>query len=92
MLHSSRSAHAGYAAPHTLKAHWPKPLLWPFTFGHEIGGVIAEKGRYLGFDKAPHLRGGWAEYVYVGLDVLPGTKVYKLPDDMSLRFGRCQSL
>ena len=28
-----------------------------------------------------------AEYVYVDLDMLPGTKVYKLPDDMSLRLG-----
>ncbi len=39
------------------------------------------------FDKAPHLWGGWAEYVYVDLDMLPGTKIYKLPDDMSLRLG-----
>src|SRR5581483_5485786 len=38
-------------------------------------------------DKAPHLWGGWAEYVYVDLDMLPGTKVYKLPDDMPLRLG-----
>src|SRR6201746_482410 len=44
-------------------------------------------GRYLGFDKAPHLWGGWAEYIYVDLDMLPGTKIYKLPDDMSLRLG-----
>lgn len=44
-------------------------------------------GRYLGFDKAPHLWGGWAEYVYVDLEMLPGTKIYKLPDDMSLRLG-----
>ena len=44
-------------------------------------------GRYLGFDKPPHLWGGWAEYVYVDLDMLPGTKIYKLPDDMSLRLG-----
>jgi len=44
-------------------------------------------GRYLGFDKAPHLWGGWAEYVYVDLDMLPGTKIYKLPDDMPLRLG-----
>ncbi len=121
---------------HILQGHWPKPLPWPFTLGHEIGGVIVEKGsaftcdfmekpldvgskvmipplmpcgqcyycvhypeqankcltpvyygRYLGFDKAPHLWGGWAEYVYVDLDMLPGTKVYKLPDDMSLRLG-----
>ena len=121
---------------HILKGHWPKPLPWPFTLGHEIGGVIVEKGadlatdfmgkplsvgskimipplmpcgtcdyclhypqtankcltpvyygRYLGFDKAPHLWGGWAEYVYVDLEMLPGTKIYKLPDDMSLRLG-----
>ncbi len=44
-------------------------------------------GRYLGFDKPPHQWGGWAEYVYVDLDMLPGTKIYKLPDDMSLRLG-----
>jgi threonine dehydrogenase-like Zn-dependent dehydrogenase len=44
-------------------------------------------GRYLGFDKPPHLWGGFAEYVYVDLDMLPGTKVYKLPDGMSLRLG-----
>ena len=121
---------------HILKGHWPKPLPWPFTLGHELGGVIVEAGaeftedfmgkplgvgskvmipplmpcgscyycvhypqnankcltpvyygRYLGFDKPPHLWGGWAEYVYVDLDMLPGTKVYKLPDDMSLRLG-----
>ena len=121
---------------HILKGHWPKKLPWPFTLGHEIGGVLVEVGadftedfmskplkvgskvmipplmpcgrcyycvhypesankcltpvyygRYVGFDKAPHLWGGWAEYVYVDLDMLPGTKVYKLPDDMSLRLG-----
>jgi threonine dehydrogenase-like Zn-dependent dehydrogenase len=121
---------------HILKGHWPKPLPWPFTLGHELGGVIVEKGgeftedfmgktlgvgskvmipplmpcgqcyycvhypqqankclspvyygRYLGFGKAPHLWGGFAEYVYVDLDMLPGTKVYKLPDDMPLRLG-----
>ena len=121
---------------HILKGHWPKPLPWPFTLGHEVGGVIVEKGseltedfmgkplevgsrimipplmpcgscyycihypesankcltpvyygRYLGFDKPPHLWGGWAEYVYVDLDMLPGTKIYKLPDDMPLRLG-----
>jgi threonine dehydrogenase-like Zn-dependent dehydrogenase len=44
-------------------------------------------GRYLGFDKPPHLWGGWAEYVYVDLEELPGTKIYKLPDDMSYRLG-----
>jgi threonine dehydrogenase-like Zn-dependent dehydrogenase len=121
---------------HILKGHWPKPLPWPFTLGHEIGGVIVEigreltadfmgkplqvgsrvmipplmpcgschycvhypetankcltpvyYGRYLGFDRAPHLWGGWAEHVYVDLEALPGTKIYKLPDDMPLRLG-----
>ena len=121
---------------HILKGHWPKPLPWPFTLGHEIGGVIVEKGagltedfmgkpllvgsrvmipplmpcgrcyycvhypehankcltpvyygRYLGFDRPPHLWGGFAEHVYVDLDMLPGTKIYKLPDDMPLRLG-----
>jgi threonine dehydrogenase-like Zn-dependent dehydrogenase len=121
---------------HILKGHWPKQLPWPFTLGHELGGVIVETGsefkedfmskplrvgsrvmipplmpcgrcyycihypesankcltpvyygRYLGFDKPPHLWGGFAEYVYVDLDLLPGTKIYKLPDDMPLRLG-----
>jgi threonine dehydrogenase-like Zn-dependent dehydrogenase len=121
---------------HILKGHWPKQLPWPFTLGHELGGVIVELGgalkedfmskplrvgskvmipplmpcgrcyycihypenankcltpvyygRYLGFDKPPHLWGGFAEYVYVDLDLLPGTKIYKLPDDMPLRLG-----
>ena len=121
---------------HILRGHWPKPLPWPFTLGHELAGVIVEigselksdhmgqaigvgsklmlpplmpcgfcdwckrypeqsnkcprpvyYGRYLGFDRPPHLWGGWAEYVYVDLGELPGTKVYKLPDDMSLLLG-----
>jgi threonine dehydrogenase-like Zn-dependent dehydrogenase len=121
---------------HILKGHWPKPLPWPFTLGHEIGAVVVEcgaefscdfmdkplqvgskvmipplmpcgrcyycthypetankcltpvyYGRYLGFEKPPHLWGGYAEYVYVDLEMLPGSKVYKLPDDMSLRLG-----
>jgi hypothetical protein len=29
---------------HILKGHWPKQLPWPFTLGHELGGVIAEIG------------------------------------------------
>jgi D-arabinose 1-dehydrogenase-like Zn-dependent alcohol dehydrogenase len=29
---------------HILKGHWPKPLPWPFTLGHEIGGVLVEVG------------------------------------------------
>src|SRR5918995_3999819 len=121
---------------HILKGHWPKPLPWPFTLGHEIGGVIVEKGnelgedfmgkpiavgskimipplmpcgrcyycvhypenankcltpvyygRYLGFEKPPHLWGGWAEMVYVDLGALPGTKIYKVPDTMPLRLA-----
>jgi threonine dehydrogenase-like Zn-dependent dehydrogenase len=121
---------------HILKGHWPKPLPWPFTLGHELAGVVVEKGdalltdytgqqlevgsrvmlpplmpcgfcdwcrrypetankcltpvyygRYLGFEKPPHLWGGWAEMVYVDLGMLPGTKIYKLPDDMPLRLG-----
>lgn len=118
---------------HILKGHWPRPLPWPFTLGHELAGVVTEigreltedfmgqplevgskvmlpplmpcgscyycvhypetankcltpvyYGRYLGFEKPPHLWGGWAEMVYVDLDELPGTKIYKLPDDMPL--------
>ncbi|MEE3370168.1 MAG: zinc-binding dehydrogenase [Planctomycetota bacterium] len=121
---------------HILQGHWPKPLPWPFTLGHELAGVIVEKGRdlecdfmgqplelgskvmlpplmpcgncyyclhypetsnkclnpvyygrYLGFEEPPHLWGGWAEMVYVDLAKLPGTKIYKLPDDMPLRLG-----
>lgn len=121
---------------HILKGHWPKPLPWPFTLGHEVAGVIEEigpeltqdymgnrleagckvmlppfmpcgecyycrhypenankcltpvyYGRYLGFDKPPHLWGGWAEYEYIDLEMLPGTKVYRLPDDMPLMLG-----
>lgn len=121
---------------HILKGHWPKPLPWPFTLGHELAGVIVEigdelktdfmgkpigvgsrlmlpplmpcgrcdwclhypetankcltpvyYGRYLGFDKPPHLWGGWAEMVYVDFEELPGTKIYKLPDEMPLRLG-----
>jgi len=121
---------------HILKGHWPKPLPWPFTLGHEMTGIIREigpdlktdwmdlpitigskimippfmpcgscyyckhypensnrcqtpvyYGRYLGFDKPPHLWGGWAEYVYIDLEDLPGTKIYRLPDDMPLRLG-----
>ena len=44
-------------------------------------------GRYLGFDRPLHLWGGWAEMIYVDLGTLPGTKIYKLPDNISLRLG-----
>ena len=33
------------------------------------------------------LWGGFAEYVYVDLGELPGTKIYKLPDDMPFLLG-----
>ena len=121
---------------HILKGHWPKPLPWPITLGHELAGIIIEKGpgletdfmgrpltvgakvmlpplmpcgvcdycvhhpdranrclnptyygRYLPFDKPPHLWGGWAEMVYVDLQMLPATKIYRLPDDMTLMLG-----
>jgi threonine dehydrogenase-like Zn-dependent dehydrogenase len=121
---------------HILQGHWPKPLPWPFTLGHELAGVVVEigeeltadfmgeplevgsrvmlpplmpcgrcfycvhypetankcltpvyYGRYLGFEKPPHLWGGWAEMVYVDLAELPGTKIYKLPDDLPLRLA-----
>ena len=121
---------------HILQGHWPQPLPWPLTLGHELAGVIVELGdelthdyvghplqvgskvmlpplmpcgechycvhypetankcltpvyygRYLGFDRPPHLWGGWAEAVYVDLAELPGTKIYRLPDDMPLRLG-----
>ena len=35
---------------HILQGHWPKPLPWPFTLGHELAGVIVEKGRDLECD------------------------------------------
>src|SRR5262245_33198651 len=121
---------------HILQGHWPKPLPWPVTLGHELTGVIVEigeelthdhvglplevgsrvmlpplmpcgecyycvhypetankcltpvyYGRYLGFERPPHLWGGWAEFVYVDLGELPGTKIYKLPEDMPLLLG-----
>ena len=35
---------------HILKGHWPKPLPWPFTLGHELAGVIVEIGPELTAD------------------------------------------
>jgi D-arabinose 1-dehydrogenase-like Zn-dependent alcohol dehydrogenase len=35
---------------HILQGHWPKPLPWPFTLGHELAGVIVEKGAALETD------------------------------------------
>jgi threonine dehydrogenase-like Zn-dependent dehydrogenase len=121
---------------HILQGHWPKPLPWPITLGHELAGVIEEigpdlktdfmgqslavgskvmlpplmpcgecyycvhyparankclnpvyYGRYIPFARPPHLWGGWADLVYVDLELLPGTKIYKLPDTMSTRLG-----
>ena len=121
---------------HILRGHWPKPLPWPLTLGHELAGIIEEKGpaletdymneplrvgdrvmlpplmpcgrcyycehypdrankclnptyygRYIPFAKPPHLWGGWAEMVYVDLDMFPATKIYRLPDGMSALHG-----
>ena len=32
---------------HILQGHWPKPLPWPFSLGHEVAGVLADKGEDL---------------------------------------------
>src|SRR5215831_7927953 len=121
---------------HILQGHWPQPLPWPITLGHELAGVIDEigpelttdfmgqplsvgakvmlpplmpcgacyycvhyparankclnpvyYGRYIPFSKPPHLWGGWAEMVYVDLAMLPGTKIYRLPDALPLRLA-----
>lgn len=121
---------------HILRGHWPKALPWPFTLGHELAGILVEKGfaldedfmgqpltvgckvmlpplmpcgecyycvhypmnanrclnptyygRYIPFEKPPHLWGGWAEMVYVDLGMFPATKIYRLPDRMSLMLG-----
>src|SRR3712207_4328364 len=32
---------------HILKGHWPRPLPWPFTLGHELVGVVEEIGEEL---------------------------------------------
>src|ERR1700716_4288313 len=29
---------------HILKGHWPRPLPWPITLGHELAGVVEEIG------------------------------------------------
>ena len=44
-------------------------------------------GRKIGFERPPHLWGGWAEMVYIDLDAFPATKVFRLPDDMPLMVG-----
>ena len=35
---------------HILQGHWPKPLPWPFTLGHEVAGILIEKGDKLQAD------------------------------------------
>ena len=40
-------------------------------------------GRYIPFEKPPHLWGGWAEMVYVDLEMFPATKIYRLPERLS---------
>ena len=35
---------------HILRGRWPKPLPWPLTLGHELAGVIDEKGPALEAD------------------------------------------
>ena len=44
-------------------------------------------GRKIGFDEPPHLWGGWAEMVYIDLERLPATKIFRVPDDMSAMVG-----
>ena len=39
---------------HILKGHWPKPLPWPFTLGHEMAGVVVEIG--------PELKTDWMDH------------------------------
>ena len=39
---------------HILAGHWPKPLPWPLTLGHELVGVIEEKGAALETDFMGH--------------------------------------
>ena len=43
---------------HILRGHWPKPLPWPLTLGHELAGVIEEKWPVLKSDfmEQPQLR------------------------------------
>ena len=38
---------------HILKGHWPKPLPWPFTLGHELAGDLAGRRDGRGIGLAP---------------------------------------
>ena len=42
---------------HILSGHWPKPLPWPFTLGHELAGTIIEIGSKLKTDFMGHQLG-----------------------------------
>ncbi len=44
-------------------------------------------GRKIGFQRSPHLWGGWAEMVFLDLEAFPATKVFRLPDDMPSMVG-----
>jgi D-arabinose 1-dehydrogenase-like Zn-dependent alcohol dehydrogenase len=125
---------------HILKGHWPKKLPWPFTLGHEIGGVLVEVGadftedfmskplrlgskvmipplmpcghcyycthypltankcltpvyygRYLGFDKAPHLWGGWANMSMSISTCCPVPRSTTCPTTCRCGSARCRS-
>lgn len=39
---------------HILAGHWPRPLPWPFTLGHELTGVIVDLGAELTHDFMGH--------------------------------------
>ena len=44
-------------------------------------------GRKIGYQRPPHLWGGWAEMVFIDLEEFPATKVFCLPDDMPIMVG-----
>ena len=44
-------------------------------------------GRKIGFQRPPHLWGGWADMVFLDLEAFPATKVFRLPDDMPSMVG-----
>ncbi len=56
-----------------LRGHWPQPLPWPLTLGHELAGIIEEKESELNTD-------------FMGETLAEGDKVM-LPPLMSC--GKC---
>ncbi len=44
-------------------------------------------GRKIGFQRPPHLWGGWADMVFLDFEAFPATKVFRLPDDMPSMVG-----